>query len=58
MDKVWTQNNTFAGAFAIIGGKRMEFDTEDDAREYAERKSFAEVLHEEVQKLEAKYGSC
>lgn len=50
------QNNRY-GTFEIVAGQRMEFATEDEAKEYAEdTESFAEVLQKEIIKYKLKYG--
>ena len=36
MGKVWTQNNVWAGAKAIVEGRQMEFANDEEAYEYIE----------------------
>ena len=50
------QNNRY-GTFEVVAGQRMEFATEDEAKEYAEdTENFAEVLQKEIIKYKLKYG--
>ena len=48
------QNNHY-GTIAVVSGKRMEFATEEEAREYSQE-SFQEVLQREISKCKLKYG--
>ena len=50
------KNNCY-GTMAVVASRRMEFATEEEAREYQQDKeSFAEILQKEINKCKLKYG--
>ena len=53
---ITAQNNHY-GTIAIVAGRRMEFATENEAREYKQNEeSFQDILQKEIEKCKLKYG--